>query len=223
MENKNKLTVSSLIAILLLLIMVAGASFAYFGSFRQDVNGVTNINVTTSKGFNTTITSTSAPLELHATLANMIASSPGSVVAESNVNLNVSLVLGGTGTTYKCLYDIVFEYDSGSDVYGSDDVPVTDASQKELTLTVSSPTASGTNSFSEEKNFAYDSSWESVNSTFRKTIVKDASITDSSVTGTTDTWNLNLKFYLLSQSQAKVQGKTFNGSFFVDNIRCGVK
>ena len=167
--------------------------------------------------------STSAPLELHATLANMIASSPGSVVADSNVNLNVSLALGGTGTTYKCLYDIVFEYDAGSDVYGSDDVPVTDPLEKELTLIVSSQTASGTNSFSEEKNFAYDSSWESVNNTFRKTIVKDATITDSSVTGTTDTWNLNLKFYLLSQSQAKVQGKTFNGSFFVDNIRCGVK
>ena len=30
MENKNKLTVSSLIAIVLLLIMVAGASFAWF-------------------------------------------------------------------------------------------------------------------------------------------------------------------------------------------------
>lgn len=223
MENKNKLTVSSLIAILLLLIMVTGASFAYFGSFKQEVNSTANINVTTQKGFNTTFTSTSAPLELHATLANMIASSPGSVVAESNVNLNVSLALGGTGTTYKCLYDIVFEYDAGSDVYGSDDIPVTNISEKELTLTVLSQTASGTNNFSDEKNFAYDSSWESVNNTFRKTIVKDASITDSSVTGTTNTWNLNLKFYLLSESQAKVQGKTFNGSFFVDNIRCGVK
>ena len=123
MENKNKITVSSLIAIVLLLIMVAGASFAYFGSFKQDVNSTANINVTTQKGFNTTFTSSSAPLELHATLANMIASTPGSVVAESNVNLNVSLALGGTGTTYKCLYDIVYEYDSNSDVYGSETVP----------------------------------------------------------------------------------------------------
>ena len=128
MENKNKITVSSLIAIVLLLIMVAGASFAYFGSFKQDVNSTANINVTTQKGFNTTFTSSSAPLELHATLANMIASTPGSVVAESNVNLNVSLALGGTGTTYKCLYDIVYEYDSNSDVYGSETVPVTNES-----------------------------------------------------------------------------------------------
>lgn len=223
MENKNKLTVSSLIAMVLLLIMVAGASFAYFGSFKQDVNSTANINVTTQKGFNTTFTSSSAPLELHATLADMIASTPGSVVAESNVNLNVSLALGGTGTTYKCLYDIVYEYDSNSDVYGSESVPVTNESKKELTLTVTSSLASGTNNFSEEKNFAYDSSWESVNNTFRKTIVKDATIIDSSIGGTTNTWNLNLKFYLLSESQAKVQGKTFNGSFFVDNIRCGVK
>ena len=179
MENKNKLTVSSSIAIVLLLIMVAGASIAYFGSFKQDVN--------------------------------------------STANLNVSLALGGTGTTYKCLYDIVYEYDSNSDVYGSESVPVTNESKKELTLTVSSSLVSGTNNFSEEKNFAYDSSWESVNNTFRKTIVKDATIIDSSMGGTTNTWNLNLKFYLLSESQAKVQGKTFTGSFFVDNIRCGVK
>lgn len=223
MENKNKLTVSSLIAILLLLIMIAGASFAYFGTFRANVNGTSNINVTTSKGFNTTFTSTSAPLELHATLANMIASSPGDVVANSNVNLNVSLALGGTGTNYTCLYDIVYEYDSGSDIYGSSNIPVTNADKKELTLTVSSGDPSGTNDFADEKNFAYDSTWITKNDKVRKTIVKDATISDSSVTGTTKTWNLNLKFYLLSESQANVQGKTFTGSFFIDNIRCGAK
>ena len=70
----------------------------------------------------------------------------------------------------------VYEYDSNSDVYGSESVPVTNESKKELTLTVTSSLASGTNNFSEEKNFAYDSSWESVNNTFRKTIVKDATI-----------------------------------------------
>ncbi len=223
MEDKNKLNLSSLVAIILIVIITGGATFAYFGTFRQSADGIFNVNVTTSKGFNTTFSSTSAPLELHATLANMISSTPGSVVADSNVNLNVSLSLGGQGTSYTCLYDIVFEYDSGSDVYGSSDVPVTNENEKELTLTVTSQNSSGTNNFSEEKNFAYDSSWESVNNTYRKIIVKDASIVDNSINGTTTIWNLNLKFYLLSSSQAKVQGKTFNGSFFIDNIRCGAK
>ena len=223
--DKSKITKSiAVFASVLLIIIIGVASFAYFGTFNVNLNNNVAVNINSSSPGDATFISNATELNLQVTAANMSFTVANNTVAakEDTAFLDVTLT-GSANLLTTCTYDIVYEYDSNSDVYGSESVPVTNESKKELTLTVSSSLVSGTNNFSEEKNFAYDSSWESVNNTFRKTIVKDATIIDSSMGGTTNTWNLNLKFYLLSESQAKVQGKTFTGSFFVDNIRCGVK
>lgn len=216
MENK-KIKVVSLIAMAFLTLIVIGASFAYFGSFSQNTKDHANVNVNTGAGLNTSFISTSAPLNLHATLANMIEKSVGEVVADSNSNLNVTLTFGSTQSSYNCKYDIVYEYESDSLMYGCGSTPVTSSADKELTLKISGP-STGTNSFSEEKNFSFASSC----SNKKMTVVKDAVINDNTTSGTTQSWNINLKFYLLSESQAALQGQNFSGNFYVENVRCGV-
>lgn len=216
MENK-KIKVVSLIAMAFLTLIVIGASFAYFGSFSQNTKDHANVNVNTGAGLNTSFISTSAPLNLHATLANMIEKSVGEVVADSNSNLNVTLTFGSTQSSYNCKYDIVYEYESDSLMYGCGSTPVTSSVEKELTLKISGP-STGTNSFSEEKNFSFASSC----SNKKMTVVKDAVINDNTTSGTTQSWNINLKFYLLSESQAALQGQNFSGNFYVENVRCGV-
>lgn len=220
-EITKKVNITSIFAIIFLLAIVAGASFAYFGSFSTKVNNKASVNVNTGSGISSSFVSTTAPLDLHATLANMINASAGDVVADSNSNLNVTLTLGTASSTYSCTYDIVFEYDIDSKVYGDTETPVTNPSSKELTLIIKGANV-GTNNYSTEKNFAYDSSWsaKSGNVGYKKVVVKDAIIKDLNGTGTTQSWNINLKFYILSESQASIQGKSFSGNFYVENIRC---
>lgn len=220
--EKGKINVTSIVCIFLFLVIVVGASFAYFGTFSQNIGNKTAINVQTGQGLNSSFVSTSTPLELHATLANMINASAGDVVADSNSNLNVTLIMGGNVTNYSCIYDIVFEYDVESKIYGNGDTPVTDENQKELTLKVTGENV-GTNNYSSEVNFSYDTNWTAKTTTkgAKRIIVKDATISDNTGVGTTQSWNINLKFYLLSASQASLQGQSFTGYFYVDNIRCG--
>ncbi len=220
-EITKKVNITSIFAIIFLLAIVAGASFAYFGSFSTRVNNKASVNVNTGSGISSSFVSTTAPLDLHATLANMINASAGDVVADSNSNLNVTLTLGTASSTYSCTYDIVFEYDVDSKIYGDAETPVTNPSSKELTLTIKG-TNVGINNYSTEKNFAYDSSWsaKTENVGYKKIVVKDAIIKDLNGTGTTQSWNINLKFYILAESQASIQGKTFSGNFYVENIRC---
>lgn len=218
MKN-NDISVVSIVATVLLILMLIGASFAYFGNFSTNVNNVVSMNVETYNGFNSSFVSSSAPLNLHATLANMVSAEAGDVVASESENLNVSLVLGGTGATYTCTYDIVFEYDEESDVYGNGTTTVTNPTKNELTLLVTGPNV-GTNNYSTEKNFNYDANWTQNNSKYRRVIVQNASISSSSATSTDQAWNINLKFYILSESQAQLQGHSFTGNFFIENVSC---
>ena len=220
--EKGKINITSIICIVLFLVIVAGASFAYFGTFSQNISDKAAVNVQTGQGLNSSFVSSSTPLELHATLANMISASAGDVIADSNSNLNVSLIMGSNVSNYSCKYDIIFEYDLDSKIYGTGDTPVTDENQNELTLKVTGENV-GTNNYSTELNFSYDTNWTAKTTTegAKRVIVKDAVISDNIGTGTTQTWNINLKFYLLSASQASLQGQTFTGYFYIDNIRCG--
>ena len=118
--EKGKINITSIICIVLFLVIVAGASFAYFGTFSQNISDKTAINVQTGQGLNSSFVSSSTPLELHATLANMISASAGDVIADSNSNLNVSLIMGSNVSNYSCKYDIIFEYDLDSKIYGTD-------------------------------------------------------------------------------------------------------
>ena len=216
-KNKSNIKLLSIVASVMLLIIVVGASFAYFGTYKENIDKY-KINITIDQFAKATFVTKDANLNLSVSKKDMVAYETGTKAAENSANLNVVLTSGNPNVKVTCTYDIYYEYDTNSSIYGVSPTPVTDSSLKELTLKAVGST--GTNNYADEKNFNYDSSW--TQNPYKRLIVKDASITDATKNGTTDTWKFNMAFYNLEADQNKLAGKTFAGSFYVDkdSIQC---
>ena len=216
-KNKSNIKLLSIVASVMLLIIVVGASFAYFGTYKEDIDKY-KINITIDQFAKATFVTKDANLNLSVSKKDMVAYETGTKAAENSANLNVVLTSGNPNVKVTCTYDIYYEYDTNSSIYGVSSTPVTDSSLKELTLKAVGST--GTNNYADEKNFNYDTSWTT--NPYKRLIVKGASITDATKNGTTDTWNFNMAFYNLEADQNKLAGKTFAGSFYVDkdSIQC---
>ena len=216
-KNKSNIKLLSIVASVVLLIIVVGASFAYFGTYKENIDKY-KINITIDQFAKATFVTKDANLNLSVYKKDMVAYETGTKAAENSANLNVVLTSGNPNVKVTCTYDIYYEYDTNSSIYGVSPTPVTDSSLKELTLKAVGST--GTNNYADEKNFNYDTSW--TQNPYKRLIVKGASITDATKNGTTDTWNFNMAFYNLDADQNKLAGKTFAGSFYVDkdSIQC---
>ena len=216
-KNKSNIKLLSIVASVMLLIIVVGASFAYFGTYKENIDKY-KINITIDQFAKATFVTKDANLNLSVSKKDMVAYEAGTKAAENSANLNVVLTSGNPNVKVTCTYDIYYEYDTNSSIYGVSPTPVTDSSLKELTLKAVGST--GTNNYADEKNFNYDTSW--TQNPYKRLIVKGASITDATKNGTTDTWNFNMAFYNLDADQNKLAGKTFAGSFYVDkdSIQC---
>ncbi|MDY4619252.1 MAG: hypothetical protein SO484_04540, partial [Bacilli bacterium] len=216
-KNKSNIKLLSIVASVMLLIIVLGASFAYFGTYKENIDKY-KINITIDEFAKATFVTKDANLNLSVSKKDMVAYEAGTKAAENSANLNVVLTSGNPNVKVTCTYDIYYEYDANSSIYGVSPTPVTGSSLKELTLKAVGST--GTNNYADEKNFNYDTSW--TQNPYKRLIVKGASITDATKNGTTDTWNFNMAFYNLDADQNKLAGKTFAGSFYVDkdSIQC---
>lgn len=216
-KNKSNIKLLSIVASVVLLIIVLGASFAYFGTYKENIDKY-KINITIDEFAKATFVTKDANLNLSVSKKDMVAYEAGTKASENSANLNVVLTSGNPNVKVTCTYDIYYEYDANSSIYGVSPTPVTDSSLKELTLKAVGST--GTNNYADEKNFNYDTNW--TQNPYKRLIVKGASITDATKNGTTDTWNFNMAFYNLDADQNKLAGKTFAGSFYVDkdSIQC---
>ena len=216
-KNKSNIKLLSIVASVVLLIIVLGASFAYFGTYKENIDKY-KINITIDEFAKATFVTKDANLNLSVSKKDMVAYEAGTKAAENSANLNVVLTSGNPNVKVTCTYDIYYEYDANSSIYGVSPTPVTGSSLKELTLKAVGST--GTNNYADEKNFNYDTSW--TQNPYKRLIVKGASITDATKNGTTDTWNFNMAFYNLDADQNKLAGKTFAGTFYVDkdSIQC---
>ena len=216
-KNKSNIKLLSIVASVMLLIIVVGASFAYFGTYKENIDKY-KINITIDQFAKATFVTKDANLNLSVSKKDMVAYEAGTKAAENSANLNVVLTSGNPNVKVTCTYDIYYEYDTNSSIYGVSPTPVTDSSLKELTLKAVG--GSGTNNYADEKNFNYDTNW--TQNPYKRLIVKGASITDATKNGTTDTWKFNMAFYNLNADQNNLAGKTFAGSFYVDkdSIQC---
>ena len=213
MEKNNNIKIMGVFASVLLLVIIVTASFAYFGSFNVNLNNNVAVNVNAFSPGNAVFTSNATQLNLQVPAANMIQLLNGTLAAENTATLSVNLT-GAEGLLTTCTYDIVYEYDSGSYIYGGTGTNhVSKNGNKEITLQVAN--VNGTNNFSSEKNFDYDSNW----SNNKRTLVSKATI--SSI-GSLTTQNINIigKFYNLNVSQESIGGKAFTGKIYVTNNSC---
>ena len=211
--EKSKITKSlAVFASVLLIIIIGVASFAYFGTFNVNLNNNVAVNINSSSPGNATFTSNATQLNLQVPAANMSFTAANNTVAakEDTAFLDVTLT-GSQNLLTTCTYDIVYEYDAGSNVYGKS--PTTKNGNKEITLQVSN--VNGTNNFANEKNFDFDSSWSGL----KRTLVSGATISSN---GTLTTQNISItgKYYNLTIPQTSIEGKAFTGKIYVTNHSC---
>ena len=212
LDNKK---IISLVSMLCFLIIIIGASFAYFGSFTQNISKG-KVNITIDVGANATFVTSGVDLNIVIPPSKMVQYEAGTKAIENNTTLDVTLTSGNAKIKTTCTFDIYYEYNQNSSIYGDTSTPVTDASSKELTLKMG---GNGTSDYSLEKNFNIDSNW--INNS-KRLVVKNATISDATTTGTTKSWDISMAFYNLDKDQNKLAGKTFSGTFYVekDSINC---
>ena len=212
MEKNINIKIMGVFASILLLFIVITSSFAYFGSFDVNLNNNVAVNINAVSPGDATFISNATQLNLQVPAANMSqTASNNEVAAASNTaTLTVNLT-GAANLLTTCTYDIVYEYDSTSNVYGKS--PTTKNSNKEITLQVSS--VNGTNNFVNEKNFDYDSSWSGL----KRTLVSGATI-ESDGSLTTQNISITGKYYNLTIPQTSIEGKAFTGKIYVTNHSC---
>ena len=212
MEKNINIKIMGVFATVLLLVIVITASFAYFGSFDVNLNNNVAVNINAVSPGDATFISNATQLNLQVPAANMsqTASNNEIAAASNTATLTVNLT-GAANLLTTCTYDIVYEYDAESNVYGKS--PTTKNGDKEITLQVSN--VNGTNNFVNEKNFDYDSSWSGL----KRTLVSGATISSN---GTLTTQNISItgKYYNLTIPQTSIEGKAFTGKIYVTNHSC---
>ena len=214
MEKYNVKLIGVFASVLLLAIIVT-ASFAYFGSFDTNLTNNVAVNVNSVSPGDATFTSNATQLNLQVPAANMSQTASNNTVAAASNTATLTVNLTGAANLLTtCTYDIVYEYDSTSNIYGGTGTNhVTKNSDKEITLQVSN--VNGTNNFASEKNFDYDSNWSGL----KRTLVSGATI-ESDGTLTTQNISITGKYYNLDISQTSLEGKAFTGKIYVTNHSC---
>ena len=213
--------------------MVA-AAFAYFSDMSAGLANNVAVNVTALEGGDSVFSSNATQLNLQVSAALMERSnnSTTNAVAENTATLFVNLISGDDNQYVSCTYDIVYEYDYNSNVYGDGTTYVTkdgdtgETASKEITMVIDGPNV-GTNNYNEEKNFNYDSTWTAKDTTnligAKRVLVSNAIIGNmSSTTQTTQNWTFTGRYYNLNTFQSQLAEKAFIGKIYVENKKCDI-
>ena len=218
--EKSKITKSlAVFASVLLIIIIGVASFAYFGTFNVNLNNNVAVNINSSSPGNATFISNATQLNLQVPAANMSFTVANNTVAaaENTAFLDVTLT-GSQNLLTTCTYDIVYEYDAGSNVYGQGTTTKTSGATKEITIEVNG--MNGNNHFATETNFDHasiQSYYDSTNKYYK--LVEGATI-QSLGTEQSVRWKIIGRYYNLNVSQAQLGGKNFTGKIYAISKGC---
>ena len=218
--DKSKITRSLAVFTSVLLIIIIGvASFAYFGTFNVNLNNNVAVNINSSSPGNATFTSNATQLNLQVPAANMSFTVANNTVAAKEDIAFLDVTLTGSSnllTTYT--YDIVYEYDAGSNVYGQGTTTKTSGATKEITIEVNG--MNGNNHFATETNFDHasiQSYYDSANKYYK--LVEGATIKSLGSTQSVR-WKITGRYYNLNVSQAQLSGKNFTGKIYAISKGC---
>ena len=218
--EKSKITKSlAVFASVLLIIIIGVASFAYFGTFNVNLNNNVAVNINSSSPGNATFTSNATQLNLQVPAANMSYTAANNTIAakEDTAFLDVTLT-GSSNLLTTCTYDIVYEYNAGSNVYGQGTTTKTSGATKEITIEVNG--MNGNNHFATERNFDHaniQSYYDSTNKYYK--LVEGATIKSLGSTQSVR-WRITGRYYNLNASQAQLGGKNFTGKIYAISKGC---
>ena len=220
MKNKKSNTIL-IIQGVLFIILIIGAAYAYLGTFNINLNNNVAVNINSTSPGNLSFIANSTQLNLQVPDTSMTKYNANNTVAAKEDTGFVDITLTGTeGFLTTCSYDLVYEYNTNSDIYGKT-VPVTTGATKEITIEVNG--MNGNNHFATETNFNFDTSkgWSNATSTkgAKVTLVTGATLkslgTEQSVR-----WKVTGRYYNLDLNQYALSGKSFTGKIYVENVNC---
>ena len=216
MKSKNKLKV--ILSSVFFLILVIGAAYAYLGTFNINLNNNVAVNINSTSPGNLSFIANSTQLNIQV---------PDESMAQYNANNNVAAkedtgfvdvtLTGAEGFLTTCSYDLVYEYNTNSDIYGKT-VPVTTDATKEITIEVNG--MNGNNHFATETNFDHaniQSYYDSTNKYYK--LVEGATIKSLGSTQSVR-WKIIGRYYNLNVSQAQLGGKNFTGKIYAISKGC---
>ena len=220
MKNKKSNTIL-IIQGVLFIILIIGAAYAYLGTFNINLNNNIAVNINSTSPGNLSFIANSTQLNLQVPDTSMTKYNANNTVAAKEDTGFVDITLtGAEGFLTTCSYDLVYEYNTNSDIYGKT-VPVTTGATKEITIEVNG--MNGNNYFATETNFNFDTSKGWSNATSSKgakvTLVTGATLkslgTEQSVR-----WKVIGRYYNLDLNQYALSGKSFTGKIYVENVNC---
>ena len=219
MEKNINVKIMGVFASILLLFIVITASFAYFGSFDVNLNNNVAVNINAVSPGDATFILNATQLNLQVPAANMSFTVANNTVAakENTAFLDVTLT-GSSNLLTTCTYDIVYEYDAGSNVYGQGTTTKTSGATKEITIEVNG--MNGNNHFATETNFDHaniQSYYDSTNKYYK--LVEGAKIQSLGSTQSVR-WEITGRYYNLDVSQAQLGGKNFTGKIYAISKGC---
>ena len=223
MKNKKSNTIL-IIQGVLFIILIIGAAYAYLGIFNINLNNNVAVNINSTSPGNLSFIANSTQLNLQVPDTSMTKYNANNTVAAKEDTGFVDITLtGAEGFLTTCSYDLVYEYNTNSDIYGIT-VPVTAGATKEITIEVNG--MNGNNHFATETNFNFDTSkgWSNATSSTgaKVTLVTGATLkslgTEQSVR-----WKVIGRYYNLDLNQYALSGKSFTGKIYVENVNCSTE
>ena len=211
--------------VMLMLVLVFTATFAYFGMGTMNLTNIANLNVVTPTSMAAFTSYSNNSLSLSVELEDLMTVSPTPV--SDTGDLIVKLSAPSANTQMFCTYDIRYIWDT-TDQYTSPTMTLNSTYPNELSI-AGSVVATG-DSYS---GYTYTSknlvekdlsqfSWTGNAGTIGRytTLVSGAKIYSNTTTGTTATWTFTLNFYTLPSNQASLGGKNMAGHLQAANIVC---
>ena len=223
MKNKKSNTIL-IIQGVLFIILIIGAAYAYLGIFNINLNNNVAVNINSTSPGNLSFIANSTQLNLQVPDTSMAQyNADNNVAAKEDTGFVDITLTGAEGFLTTCSYDLVYEYNTNSDIYGIT-VPVTTGATKEITIEVNG--MNGNNHFATETNFNFDTSkgWSNATSSTgaKVTLVTGATLkslgTEQSVR-----WKVTGRYYNLDLNQYALSGKSFTGKIYVENVNCSTE
>ncbi len=217
MKNKKSNTIL-IIQGVLFIILIIGAAYAYLGTFNINLNNNVAVNINSTSPGNLSFIASSTQLNLQVPDTSMAQHNANNTVAAKEDTGFVDITLtGSAGLLTTCSYDLVYEYNTNSDIYGKT-VPVTTGATKEITIEVNG--MNGNNHFATETNFDHaniQSYYDSANKYYK--LVEGATIKSLGSTQSVR-WKIIGRYYNLDVSQAQLGGKNFTGKIYAISKGC---
>lgn len=198
----NHRVLSTAITTVIFLALIFTATYAIVGATIV----YDDSNVTTDLASRPIFTSTpSGPISLEMPL---LGTTPTEAYVLDTASASLSVALStGYSTSTTCTYDLIWKWNEASDANGQ--YFITTGATKEYTV---SGTMDASNSFEETQLGNY--------STSVNTLLYSGSITATSSSMVTQTWNFTANFYKTTQIQTGHIGGSYAGQIIVENVIC---